>query len=168
MSSGSRVTFELVPSNIGPADALPGWSVTDVLPDGLTLVSMSGSGYTCTGATCVAVAGLAAGMAGPTITVVATVDATATGQLRNVAYISPSADEVAEGNPLVVPTNQTDTSSSPTNNDAEAVIVVAAPVTTGLPATGAESSAVIGFGALLLLLGAGLTYTTRRRGLPRS
>ena len=34
---GDEITFYLSPSNEGPMDALAGWSVTEVLPEGLTL-----------------------------------------------------------------------------------------------------------------------------------
>ena len=45
---GQTVTYTLTPHNDGPVDALVGWSVTEVVPDGLTFVSMTGDGYTCT------------------------------------------------------------------------------------------------------------------------
>ena len=48
---GDEVTFELTPHNEGPSDAHSGWSVTDVLPSGLELVSIDGSGYTCVAGT---------------------------------------------------------------------------------------------------------------------
>ena len=128
---GSTVTFTLTPGNDGPVDALAGWSVTDVLPSGLTLVSMTGTGYTCTGATCVADSVLAAGTFGNVITVTATVDANFTGSAKNVAYVSPSSNDAAETNPLVVPTTSTDTSSTPTDNDAQAPISVSSLVSVG-------------------------------------
>jgi uncharacterized repeat protein (TIGR01451 family) len=45
--SGATVTFTLTPRNDGPSDVLAGWTVADQLPTGLTLVSMTGEGYTC-------------------------------------------------------------------------------------------------------------------------
>ena len=128
---GSTVTFTLTPGNDGPVDALAGWSVTDVLPSGLTLVSMAGTGYTCTGATCVAAGPLAAGTFGNVITVTATIDANFTGSAKNVAYVSPSSKDAVETNPLVVPTTTTDTSSTPTDNDAQAPISVSSLVSVG-------------------------------------
>ncbi len=128
---GSMVTFELVPHNDGPADALSGWSVTEVLPAGLSLVSMSGAGYSCMDLTCTAEAGLAAGADAPMITVTATINAGVTTTLHNVAYVSPGPFEVPETNPLVVPSTTTDTSSTPTNNDAQADVAVGIVVAVG-------------------------------------
>lgn len=120
---GDTVTFKLTPSNDGPVNALAGWSVTDVLPQGLTLVEISGEGYNCTGATCVADAPLAAGSTGKPITVKATVDAAFEGVLKNVAYVEPKAGETPETNPLgEKPTTATDTDQTSTDNDAQAQV----------------------------------------------
>lgn len=131
---GSTVHFTLTPSNDGSAAALTGWSVTDVLPAGLTLQSMAGDGYTCdkSTATCTASAGLAAGAKGNPITVTATVDASFNGSAHNVAFVSPVSGQ-KETNPLVVPTTATDTSSTSTDNDAQASLTVVPQV---LPQTG--------------------------------
>jgi len=96
---GMTVTYTLTPSNDGPSTALAGWSVTDLLPAGLTLVSMTGTGYDCTTTpgTCVAAAALPKG-AGAPITVTATIDAGFIGTAKNVAYVSPSANDVPETN----------------------------------------------------------------------
>ncbi len=124
--AGSTVTFELTPSNTGPVDALPGWKVTEVLPAGLTVVNMTGTGYTCSlsATTCTSSARLAAGATGATITVTAKVDKPFDGTAHNVAYIAPVAGETGEIKPLVVPTTTTDTSTTATNNDAQADLVV--------------------------------------------
>ena len=60
---GMTVTYTVTPSNEGPADALAGWSVTDLVPTGMTLVSMAGTNYDCTTTpgTCVASAALPKG-----------------------------------------------------------------------------------------------------------
>ena len=122
---GQDVSFKLTPSNDGPVDALAGWSVTDVLPVGLTLKSMSGTGYDCVGSVCTAQAGLAAGAAGAPITVVATIGSSFTGTAKNVAYVAPAGSDVVETNPLgTPPTTVTDTVGSPTDNDAEASLTV--------------------------------------------
>lgn len=46
---GSTVTYQLTPKNNGPATAAAGWSVTDLLPDGMEIQSITGSTshYTC-------------------------------------------------------------------------------------------------------------------------
>ena len=118
VTSGSTVVFTLTPHNDGPSTALAGWSVTEVLPAGLSLVSMSGPGYTCAAATCTAAATLPGNTDGPVLTVIATVDAGFTGELRNVAYIRPAANEVVESNPLHIPDGSTDPDATASDNDA--------------------------------------------------
>lgn len=129
----STVTFTLTPSNEGPFAALAGWSVTDILPTGLTLTDMAGEGYQCdlAAATCVADAGLAVGASGKPITVTASVDSGVTGPLKNVAYVSPAEGERPETNPLDKPSTTTDTKASETDNDAQAVVNVASLVSVG-------------------------------------
>jgi uncharacterized repeat protein (TIGR01451 family) len=133
--AGDTVEFQLVPHNNGPVDALTGWSVTDVMPEGLTLVSLAGEGYECTlsTATCVDVTGerLAADADGGPITVTATIDTGVTGVLHNVTYVAPVDGDVPETNPLDVPDTDTDTSKTDTNNDDQADLTVdEVPVTT--------------------------------------
>jgi len=125
-SAGDQVTYQLAPHNDGPGNALAGWSVTDILPVGMTLVSISGDGYTCdTSLTCTSTDALAADATGTPITVVAQILADAQpGTLKNVAYVSPAKGDVPETNPLVIPTLETDTSTSATDNDDQAAIIV--------------------------------------------
>ncbi len=140
---GQTVEFTLVPRNDGPAPAQAGWSVSEVLPAGLTLVSMTGAGYTCAGVTCTAGAALAGGADGEPVTVRATVDAGATGELRNVAYVSPAAGDVAESVPLgPVPAPGTDTDTTATDNDSSAQLTVtpAAPPVPPAPVPPAPSA----------------------------
>lgn len=128
---GQTVTYTLLPRNAGPTAALAGWGITDLLPSGMTLVSMTGSGYDCTTpGTCVASRALAAGATGNAVTVTATLAATALGTYHNVAWVSPSATDAAEVNPLVVPDTTTDTGTSLSDNDAQASLVVT-PVSIG-------------------------------------
>ena len=131
------MTVPSMPSRVGPS--------TEVMPAGLTLVSMTGTGYVCADLTCIASAGLAAGADGPTITVTATVNTGTTTAQRNVAYITPGPGETPEINPLVVPTPGTDTTSTPTDNDSHALIGVEVPAVlpplpagTPLPDTGSD------------------------------
>ncbi len=121
-SALQEVTFTLTPHNDGPVNALAGWSVTDVLPAGLELVSMAGTGYTCVANVCTADAQLAAGEDGEPITVVAKIVAATPGRLHNVAYVSPDTDDVAETNPLAIPTTDTDTGLTDTDNDDQAAL----------------------------------------------
>jgi hypothetical protein len=125
---GANVTYQLVPHNDGPVDALPGWSVTEVLPSGSILVGLSGDGYTCFASlVCTSSSTLAAGAEAKPITVVVQIPAELTGPFKNVAYVSPAEIETPETNPLVVPIITTDTAASATDNDAEAVIDVLPP-----------------------------------------
>ena len=134
---GSQVTYQLTPRNDGPGNALAGWSVTDILPVGMTLVSISGDGYTCdTSLICTSSKALAAGATGTPITVVAQIlQDEQPGTLKNVAYVSPAKGDVPETNPLVIPTLATDTSTSVTDNDAQAAIDVLAPQVEGIVLT---------------------------------
>jgi hypothetical protein len=108
----------------------------------MTLVSISGDGYTCDKSlTCTSSAALAADASGKPITVVAQIlEDEQPSTLKNVAYVSPAKGDVPETNPLVIPTLATDTSTSVTDNDAQAAIDVTAPQVEGvvltLPDTG--------------------------------
>ena len=184
ITSGSTVTFTLTPHNDGPSAALEGWSVTEVLPSQLTLVSMTGSGYTCTGVTCTATASLAPATDGPVITVTATVQVSTADWVVNVAYVAPNPIDKIETNPLgPVPTTGTDTSKTSTDNDSSAVfavIVVSPPTTTPVvtpsvtPVAG-SSLAYTGVGglpvmlalALGLLIAGGVLLAMSRRRHPR-
>jgi uncharacterized repeat protein (TIGR01451 family)/LPXTG-motif cell wall-anchored protein len=172
---GQTVTFELTPHNDGPVNALAGWWVEDILPDGLTLVSMTGDGYTCTDATCVSDSGLASGADGAVITVTATINRGFKGVAHNVAYISPVDGEVDETNPLAVPNSSTNTDDTPTDNDAQASLTVERrphPPTdpphtdkpsTDLPQTGSNLSPLVAGGlGLMMALGLGLIVLARR------
>ena len=130
---GDAVELRLVPRNTGGLPAAAGWRVTQVLPPGLDLVSMSGAGYDCAGLTCTAQAPLAPGATGPAVTVRATIAAGAQGTLRSVAYVSPAAGDVAESNPLAVPDTTTDTGASATDNDDSAEVTVQ-PAAAAVPA----------------------------------
>ncbi|MCW2854966.1 MAG: hypothetical protein JWR52_581 [Marmoricola sp.] len=140
---GQAVAFTLVPHNEGPGDAAAGWSVTEEVPQGMTVRSAAGTGYGCgelsprTGSgiraaaeiTCVAAAGLVAGTDGAPIGVVATIDAGTSGLLRTEAWMSPAPGDAAETNPLVIPAPGTDTTTTATNNDAHADVTVTPVVT---------------------------------------
>jgi uncharacterized repeat protein (TIGR01451 family) len=62
--------------------------VTDTLPNGLTLVSMSGNGWDCAANICSSGAVLAPGSSAPPITVVVNVGSGAQGQVINLAGLS--------------------------------------------------------------------------------
>jgi uncharacterized repeat protein (TIGR01451 family) len=166
---GSTVTFTLTPHNDGPTAALAGWTVTDLLPAGLTATSMTGTGYTCTSNVCTATGMLNPNADGPVVTVTATVDPGFTGTIRNIAYITPSDKDVPETNPLgPVPTRDTDTKTTPTDNDTEAPVTIT-PVP--LPKTGSDTTTTMIWLALLLLAtgtAARIIATTRRHANGRA
>ena len=81
VTAGGSVTYTFAVANAGPSDAA-NLTVTDTLPAGVTFVSASGGGWTCTNSGNVSVTctrpTLAAGATAPTITVVVTAPAQAT------------------------------------------------------------------------------------------
>jgi protocatechuate 3,4-dioxygenase beta subunit len=130
--TGDQIEFTLTLVNNGPATALAGYTVTDLLPAGFSSPTVTSStGFTpCafTGQTlsCTGTSNLATGMANAlTITYRATIGAAA-GTLKNIAYADKSpTDPSVETIPLgALPTPTTNASSSPTNNDADVSIVV--------------------------------------------
>jgi LPXTG-motif cell wall-anchored protein len=133
---------------------LSGWSVTEVLPAGSTLVGLSGNGYTCyTNLVCVSSTTLAAGADGNPITVVVQIPADLIGQFKNVAYVSPAEPETTETNPLVVPTIETDAVATATDNDAQAVIDVLPPQPEGIMITLPNTGTTIPLTWLLVAIG---------------
>lgn len=148
-ATGDEVTWTLTPHNDGPLTAPAGWTVTQLLPDGVELVSFTGAGYSVAGLVATAAADLPVGADGPVLTVVVRITEVvgADTEMKNVAYVAPLvetdatdldgdgfADVIAElANPLVVPTLATDTGASLTNNDTEGVWTVAAAVVPPTP-----------------------------------
>ncbi len=93
--AGSNVSYSLVVVNNGPSDAA-NLSVTDTLPVGVTFVSATGAGWTCTNVGNVSVTctrpALAAGATAPTITVVVTAPAQA-GTLVNSSSVASTTSD---------------------------------------------------------------------------
>lgn len=201
LRAGDLVTWTLTPHNVGPRVAPAGWTITQLLPDGATLVSMTGDGYTVDGTTATATGDLPVDADGPALTVTARVVAPApgAGSMRDVAYVTPAPDTdldedgyvdpvVERLSPLVVPTIDTDTDASPTDNDAQGVWSTVGDTVPGppspwtppgsgtgrsgsaggsaspLPATGVD--AALAALAALLLLGTGVAVTTLSRRRP--
>ena len=67
-------------------------TVSDILPTGLTLVSMAGAGWTCTGTTCIRSDSLNAGLAYPAITVTVKVAAGAASPQQNTVTATGGGD----------------------------------------------------------------------------
>jgi uncharacterized protein (TIGR03437 family) len=93
-------TYTLTVANAMSAGATSGMvTVTELLPAGLTLVSMAGSGWSCTASTCTRSDTLVAGSSYPVIAVTVNVSAAAPGQMTNQAAVSgggPSAGQATE------------------------------------------------------------------------
>lgn len=135
LSAGDTLTWTLIPRNDGLRSAPAGWTVTQLLPQGAELVSMSGAGYRFNGRVATATDALGKGRSGPRITVRVRISGgVAPGTvMKNVAYVAPlgrshATDLDGDGyvdvivehrSPLVVPTLDTDTDESPTDNDAQ-------------------------------------------------
>jgi uncharacterized repeat protein (TIGR01451 family) len=95
--TGQQVTYTLNVSNAGPSDAAS-LAVSDTIPAGATLVSASGTGWTCTGTTTVSCTrpALAVGAA-PAIAVVVTAPASA-GTANNSASVSSATNDPSSAN----------------------------------------------------------------------
>jgi LPXTG-motif cell wall-anchored protein len=118
--------------------------------------------YSCAGNVCTSTAtALYAGSTGETIIVTATINASAT-VMRNVAYVSPGARDVNEKVQLVIPSTDTNTTESVTNNDAEAGLIL---TPFRLPATGGNSFPLLYSAAGMLCAGGLARVLGRRRRL---
>ena len=185
---GDQVTWTLTPHNEGPRVAPAGWSITQLLPPGVELVSMSGPGYSLSGMTAEATSDLAVNADGPTLTVVVRIIDPPPGEttMHNVAFVAPAptadldgdgfADAIVERvSPLDLPTLATDTDTSTTDNDAQGFWTAwGAPLPTptdagdaSLPFTGTDPAWPLRVGAGLLLLGVGIQAAYRVRQFRR-
>jgi hypothetical protein len=142
LTTGDTLTWNLHPRNDGLRSAPAGWSVTQVMPRGVDLLSMSGDGYEFDGLTATATERLDVGERGPTITLSVRITANPAREIlmKDVAYIAPLAPEDSRDldgdgyvdviderpGPLVVPDLDTDTDESETDNDAQGFWAVTA------------------------------------------
>ena len=84
-----NATYTVTVSNTAGAGATSGTvTVADTLPSGLTLVSLAGTGWTCTAATCTRADALAAAASYPAITATVNVGSTATSPQINSVTVS--------------------------------------------------------------------------------
>ncbi len=97
----SRATYTVTVSNTGAGPTVGTVTVTDTVPSGLTLSSMSGSGWTCTSNTCTRSDVLNGGASYPAITVSVDVSQTATSPQVNTVAVSGG------GSPTVSVTDST-------------------------------------------------------------
>jgi uncharacterized repeat protein (TIGR01451 family) len=148
---GRRVTFGIVVTNDGPNATTAPIVVTDPLPPDMTLVSARGSGWTCaTGGatvTCTYAAVVAAGHHTPRLNVVADLTGPATTQATNTATVSGGS---------VHPCAECGGTDS-------ATATVPSVQAEELSFTGADVGGLVGLALLLLLSGALLRSTARKR-----
>jgi len=99
-------TYTLTMSNQAGAVPTSGVvTVSDTLPSGLTLVSMAGSGWTCTGPSCTRSDSLAGGASYPPITVTANVAANASSPQVNQASVSGGGSATANASDSTIIVN---------------------------------------------------------------
>jgi len=91
-----------VSNNTGTAPTSGLVTVTETLPPGLTLVSMAGSGWSCSSTTCNRSGPLAAGASYPTITVTVNVASTATSPQVNQVSVSGGGSATASASDSTV------------------------------------------------------------------
>jgi uncharacterized repeat protein (TIGR01451 family) len=149
---GGQVVYKLSVANAGP-DAASSVQVVDTLPEGVTFVSASGSGWSCThdGDTTVTCtrASLTVGAA-PVITLVVTAPGQPT-ELDNAAEVDGATYDPLGGN---------NASSVPTQVLA---LTAAGGPGGGLSHTGADVAFVVLLGFALVLVGTGVLTGIRRR-----
>jgi uncharacterized repeat protein (TIGR01451 family) len=92
----SGVAYTVVVSNLVAAGTTSGTvTVSETIPTGLTLVSMSGAGWTCSGTTCTRSDALAGGSTYPAITVTVNVAANSPTQVLNQVSVSGGGSAAA-------------------------------------------------------------------------
>jgi uncharacterized repeat protein (TIGR01451 family)/fimbrial isopeptide formation D2 family protein len=181
VTPGSNATYALTVSNLGPSDAAPP-VVTDTLPTGLSFVSYSGSGWTCSASgqdvTCTAATPLATG-ATSAVDLVVAVAASIIGTVSNTATVtsttpdpnhadnmstdatgvSPSADlsiTKTHGGPLVIGTDVPYTLAVANHGPSDA----AAPVVTDVLPAGLTFVSATGVGWSCTTSGGGAGTST--------
>ena len=94
LAYGNNATWTLTATNNGPATSAGTTSVTDTLPTGVTYVSASGSGWSCSATgqtvTCNSTGTIASGANYPSISLTAFIGASAASPLANTASVSSS------------------------------------------------------------------------------
>ncbi|HEY5033077.1 MAG TPA: DUF11 domain-containing protein, partial [Actinomycetes bacterium] len=147
--------YHLAVSNAGP-DAAAAVKVIDTLPPGVTFVSASGSGWTCTHSGSITVTctrgSLASGASAPIITLVVRAPAAATNIANHANVSSSTLDPVPNNNVSTAPTAILPASQGGGGGGGGP-----------LPHTGADGLGLLPLGLLLLALGATLVVVVRRR-----
>ncbi len=111
-NSSKTATYSLSVKNNGPQSASGPITVTDTIPTGLTYVSASGSGWSCSIAgsvvTCTNAGPVANGVTMPAVTLTVTVGSSAVPSVTNSASVSSTTfDQTASNNSNSITTNVT-------------------------------------------------------------
>src|SRR5260370_32510970 len=97
-TQGQNGAYTVMVSNVQSGTSTSGTvTVTEMLPSGLTLVSMTGAGWGCSGNSCTRSDGLAGGLAYPSIAVTVSVSTTATSPQVNSVSASRGGSATATG-----------------------------------------------------------------------
>jgi uncharacterized repeat protein (TIGR01451 family)/LPXTG-motif cell wall-anchored protein len=161
-SPGDDLTWTITVSNTGTVPAT-GVTVTDALPAGTTLVSVSGTGWSASGTSdlTLSLAGELAAGASSTVTVVATLAADyAEATVSNTAVVTPS-DGTPDDNTSTVVTTVVQPGGGGGGGLTEEPFTGGGGGTTSLPRTGTSSWFLLAVGLLLLTSGTGLTVAAR-------
>ncbi|MBM3737673.1 MAG: DUF11 domain-containing protein, partial [Acidobacteria bacterium] len=110
---GQRGTYSIVVNNVGTAQSTGTITVTDTLPASLTLVSITGPGWTCVQLVCTSTDVIGAGRSSPPITLVVEVAGNAPNSVTNTATAAGTDDN---------PDNNTATDPTGINNPTDLTI----------------------------------------------
>ncbi len=161
---GQQATYTLAVRNNGPG-AEPSPVVTDNLPSGLTFVSASGDGWTCTSVgssvSCRSTSAVAANGVLPVITLTVLVGAEAVPSVTNTGLVSGVR-------PDAVPSNNASSATAPVT---QVLAQTATPPAATAPATsfahtGAATAALLLTGVGMVLAGLAMLIARRRIGRP--
>ena len=119
---GQSGTYTIVVNNVGPGPTVGTVTVTDTLPTGLAVLSMSGSGWTCntSTATCTRSSALASNASYPAITLTVLVGGNAPASVTNTAHVSGggelnTSNDTATDPTTIIQTVQVTITTSPAN-----------------------------------------------------
>ena len=108
-------SYTITVTNTGTGNPTQGQvTVTDTIPAGLTLISMTGDGWNCNANICTRSDGLAAGTAWPTITVIVNVASNAAASITNTVKITGGGSASSTSNDVTI----VNTASGGTNSTA--------------------------------------------------
>jgi uncharacterized repeat protein (TIGR01451 family) len=162
---GSQATYDLQVSNVGPVATLGNITVTDTLPAGLTFVSGTGTGWSCSAAgqvtTCTN-GGPFAPAASSTISLTVAVAAAAAPSVTNRAHVDTPADAVSGNNSstVVTPVGGGASPDLTIAKNATSTFTVGSTATYDLVVTNVSTVSTTGALTLTDTLPAGLTFAS--------